>query len=92
MASGYFVGKITDCNTANPIRGANVTILGTSALFTTGRNGGYCIELPPCGASSSGCPGYTIRVRAPGYTRKDTPDKHIRSGQIEPVDICLKPV
>ena len=91
MANGYFTGQITKCNTTNPISGAKVTVLGTSAFFTTGSNGLYIIELPSCGAPP-GCPGYTIRVTATGYQTKDTPNKHISSGQSTTVNICLNPV
>lgn len=92
--NGYVTGQVTKCKSGlpdpnNPIRGAKVTVLGTAAFFTTGSDGYYIIELPPCDPPPT-CPGYTLRTTATGYRTKDTTNVHIYSGQATTQDICLK--
>lgn len=60
---GIVKGVVSDSKANKPIAGAEVTVLGTSAFFTTGTYGEYLILLP---ATS-----YILRVKANGYKPED---------------------
>lgn len=60
---GVVKGVVSDSKANEPIAGAEVTVLGTSAFFTTGTYGEYLILLPATD--------YILRVKANGYKSED---------------------
>lgn len=78
---GIVKGFVCDGKTGEPVAGAEVTVFGTDALFTTGKDGGYLILLS---AAS-----YTLLVEAAGYQAKEVEIK-ITFGKPLTQDIKLK--
>ena len=72
---GFVKGVVYDTTKDNPIVGAEITVLDTSAFFTTGSDGEYFIKLPN--------DSYTLRVEADGYQTEEVKIK------IDPVELSL---
>lgn len=60
---GFVKGVVYDNTKETPIEGSEITVLGTSAFFTTGSDGKFFINLPPGG--------YILRAEADGYETKE---------------------
>ena len=60
---GFVKGVVYDTTINNPIVGAEIIVLDTSAFFTTGNDGEYFIKLP--------IDSYVLHVEADGYQPKE---------------------
>ena len=74
-------GVVFDNENGNPIKGAKITVRGTSGSYTTGSQGIFLIELD--------AGKYTLRTEATGYQTKNTKIK-LKEGQTLTKNIGLK--
>ncbi|NNE43894.1 MAG: T9SS type A sorting domain-containing protein, partial [Gemmatimonadetes bacterium] len=76
-------GQVLDGQTALPVPGATVQILGTPLVQASDAGGAYALGAVPAGT-------YTVQTFAFGYNRPDL-DLTVNAGQDETLDVVLSP-
>lgn len=75
-------GRVTDAASGEPVAAANIQIVGTSVVATTGPDGRYAIPSAPVGV-------YPIEARRIGYGNKVAENVRLRADSVSTVDFVL---
>lgn len=75
-------GRVTDAASGEPISAANIQIVGTSIVTTTGADGRFVIPSAPVGV-------YPIEARRIGYGNKVAENIRLRSDSVSTVNFVL---
>lgn len=81
----YLEGTVTDTVTMNPINGANVQIVSTSATDQTDFIGQYATGLADSGS-------YTVTFSKTGYRSKTITGVNLDNGVVTQLNVALKPL